>query len=114
MLYLFFFFFFKQKTAYEISSRDWSSDVCSSDLLFRAHRARPIRAACAPRQPPRRHREKEHCETPRERAQFEPFRRPQSPPLCGCQCKRDDGGAAPASTPASKPDRKWLPSPDDC
>src|SRR5216110_717810 len=27
-----FFFFFKQKTAYEISSRDWSSDVCSSDL----------------------------------------------------------------------------------
>ena len=29
---LFFFFFFKQKTAYEIVSRDWSSDVCSSDL----------------------------------------------------------------------------------
>src|ERR1044071_6795668 len=27
-----FFFFFKQKTAYEISTRDWSSDVCSSDL----------------------------------------------------------------------------------
>ena len=27
-----FFFFFKQKTAYEIVSRDWSSDVCSSDL----------------------------------------------------------------------------------
>ena len=26
------FFFFKQKTAYEIVSRDWSSDVCSSDL----------------------------------------------------------------------------------
>src|SRR5216110_3742175 len=25
-------FFFTQKTAYEISSRDWSSDVCSSDL----------------------------------------------------------------------------------
>ena len=29
---LFCFFFFKQKTAYEIVSRDWSSDVCSSDL----------------------------------------------------------------------------------
>ena len=29
-----FFFFFKQKTAYEIVSRDWSSDVCSSDLQF--------------------------------------------------------------------------------
>src|SRR5213075_3372526 len=27
-----FFFFFKQKTAYEITRRDWSSDVCSSDL----------------------------------------------------------------------------------
>src|SRR5210317_2479220 len=26
------FFFFKQKTAYEISECDWSSDVCSSDL----------------------------------------------------------------------------------
>eukprot|EP01044_Picomonas_judraskeda_P046812 COSAG03_NODE_26313_length_260_cov_0.552795_1_plen_63_part_01 len=24
-------FFFKQKTAYEIRIRDWSSDVCSSD-----------------------------------------------------------------------------------
>src|SRR5881398_1067353 len=28
----FFFFFFKQKTAYEMLSGDWSSDVCSSDL----------------------------------------------------------------------------------
>src|SRR5881227_1057036 len=28
----YFFFFFKQKTAYEITVRDWSSDVCSSDL----------------------------------------------------------------------------------
>ena len=26
------FFFFKQKTAYEIGTGDWSSDVCSSDL----------------------------------------------------------------------------------
>ena len=26
------FFFFKQKTAYEIKECDWSSDVCSSDL----------------------------------------------------------------------------------
>ena len=28
-----FFFFFKQKTAYEIYQCDWSSDVCSSDLV---------------------------------------------------------------------------------
>src|SRR3546814_10854128 len=31
-LYLFLFFFFKQKTAYEMRISDWSSDVCSSDL----------------------------------------------------------------------------------
>src|SRR3546814_15304325 len=30
-------FFFKQKTAYEMRISDWSSDVCSSDLLPRAH-----------------------------------------------------------------------------
>src|SRR5213596_3038342 len=30
-----FFFFFKQKTAYEIRPCDWSSDVCSSDLRLR-------------------------------------------------------------------------------
>src|SRR3546814_10974229 len=36
------FFFYKQKTAYELRSRDWSSDVCSSDL-------RPI---CRHRLPP--------------------------------------------------------------
>src|SRR3546814_1550568 len=30
---MFFFFFFKQKTAYEMRISDWSSDVCSSDLV---------------------------------------------------------------------------------
>src|SRR3546814_5203159 len=29
-----FFFFFKQKTAYEMRISDWSSDVCSSDLVL--------------------------------------------------------------------------------
>ena len=33
---MFFFFFFKQKTAYEIYQCDWSSDVCSSDLVLQA------------------------------------------------------------------------------
>src|SRR3546814_16967541 len=28
------FFFFKQKTAYEMRISDWSSDVCSSDLSY--------------------------------------------------------------------------------
>src|SRR3546814_7068282 len=31
------FFFFKQKTAYEMRISDWSSDVCSSDLWPRRH-----------------------------------------------------------------------------
>src|SRR3546814_4964206 len=31
-MYYMFFFFFKQKTAYEMRISDWSSDVCSSDL----------------------------------------------------------------------------------
>src|SRR3546814_6858479 len=30
------FFFFKQKTAYEMRISDWSSDVCSSDLKLDA------------------------------------------------------------------------------
>src|SRR3546814_10295042 len=29
---IYYFFFFKQKTAYEMRISDWSSDVCSSDL----------------------------------------------------------------------------------
>src|SRR3546814_8197046 len=37
------FFFFKQKTAYEMRISDWSSDVCSSDL--RAYSSnRPVSA----------------------------------------------------------------------
>src|SRR3546814_5310838 len=32
-----FFFFFKQKTAYEMRISDWSSDVCSSDLTDRRY-----------------------------------------------------------------------------
>src|SRR3546814_14326145 len=34
------FFFFKQKTAYEMRISDWSSDVCSSDLLASRDRLR--------------------------------------------------------------------------
>src|SRR6058998_4408849 len=30
-------FFFKQKTAYEMVMSDWSSDVCSSDLMIRTY-----------------------------------------------------------------------------
>src|SRR3546814_9400592 len=39
VILLFVFFFFKQKTAYEMRISDWSSDVCSSDLSGRYCRA---------------------------------------------------------------------------
>src|SRR3546814_5479361 len=45
----FIFFFFKQKTAYEMRISDWSSDVCSSDL--RPSIRRPWCAACRSRRP---------------------------------------------------------------
>src|SRR3546814_1990861 len=35
------FFFFKQKTAYEMRISDWSSDVCSSDLIGAGDRRDP-------------------------------------------------------------------------
>src|SRR3546814_2947590 len=40
------FFFFKQKTAYEMRISDWSSDVCSSDLRI-FPRFEPIRVSKA-------------------------------------------------------------------
>src|SRR3546814_3384645 len=42
-LFAFFFFFFKQKTAYEMRISDWSSDVCSSDLAADRTRPPPVR-----------------------------------------------------------------------
>src|SRR3546814_3984139 len=41
------FFFFEQKTAYEMRISDWSSDVCSSDLSYR--RIACLRHDCASR-----------------------------------------------------------------
>src|SRR3546814_20767129 len=40
VVYLRIFFFFKQKTAYEMRISDWSSDVCSSDLRLWLERRR--------------------------------------------------------------------------
>src|SRR3546814_3114987 len=59
MLSLFFVFFFKQKTAYEMRISDWSSDVCSSDLFFNhllkgALRGSPLSAEGVRRRPWRR------------------------------------------------------------
>src|SRR3546814_4704306 len=41
---LLFIFFFKQKTAYDMRISDWSSDVCSSDLV-RHQRSQPVELA---------------------------------------------------------------------
>src|SRR3546814_1745592 len=38
-VYAYSLFFFKQKTAYEMRISDWSSDVCSSDLLWHVGQA---------------------------------------------------------------------------
>ena len=37
------FFFFKQKTAYEIKECDWSSDVCSSDLIIHLNKGETLK-----------------------------------------------------------------------
>src|SRR6056297_2183229 len=42
---IFVFFFFKQKTAYEILRSDWSSDVCSSDLWPRSQATSAAKAS---------------------------------------------------------------------
>src|SRR3546814_10066926 len=43
------FFFFKQKTAYEMRISDWSSDVCSSDLPARCGGGVRVPCRCRPR-----------------------------------------------------------------
>src|SRR3546814_9278233 len=44
-------FFFKQKTAYEMRISDWSSDVCSSDLLILGTALALQACAATPRSP---------------------------------------------------------------
>src|SRR5213083_3455302 len=46
------FFFFKQKTAYEITASDWSSDVCSSDLIGRSRSSPRTSRSATSRAPP--------------------------------------------------------------
>src|SRR3546814_11280114 len=51
------FFFFKQKTAYEMRISDWSSDVCSSDLFGDKHAVFDLADQRVARHLARRHRE---------------------------------------------------------
>src|SRR3546814_1293076 len=72
LLYFFvLFFFFKQKTAYEMRISDWSSDVCSSDLRYRlvrivaARRPALRRQVRRPAQRRRGYRHRLHRQEPR-------------------------------------------------
>src|SRR3546814_1781307 len=89
-LYIFF-FFFEQKTAYELRISDWSSDVCSSDLdaqgkaefpaLLRLYRLR--RALRPLLRPPRQFRERRAVGPADDRALGDHLparRRPAAPP----------------------------------
>src|SRR3546814_10816603 len=68
---LFPFFFFKQKTAYELRISDWSSDVCSSDLrLHRGFRDFQIDSACRHTLVSRHRRERDGHVSPHEAAVF--------------------------------------------
>src|SRR3546814_2021498 len=74
LLHFLLFFFFKQKTAYEMRISDWSSDVCSSDLALwlLARRQRPGRGErrAAPQALPHAGRHLRHaaCADPHRRA----------------------------------------------
>src|SRR3546814_989515 len=50
-----FFFFLKQRTAYDMRISEWSSDVCSSDLSFR-HCEKSVKVACDAERSSRRER----------------------------------------------------------
>src|SRR3546814_2525366 len=60
-----FFFFFKQKTAYEMRISDWSSDVCSSDLPAARRRKPPQQSRANART--RRRSAQRRCRDPRRR-----------------------------------------------
>src|SRR3546814_18856127 len=74
------FFFFKQKTAYDMRISDWSSDVCSSDLSFGRRGFLP--SVGAPVERPRQMAEPQLQELPRRRSGRRP-RRPFAPGVPG-------------------------------
>src|SRR3546814_4498006 len=88
---IFLFFFFKQKTAYEMRISDWSSDVCSSDLHHHSPDCRFVRLSARNAaheriraEAQRSQRDLVHAET-RRRGEERDRRllRPYSPLFCG-------------------------------
>src|SRR3546814_6801965 len=87
------FFFFKQKTAYEMRISDWSSDVCSSDLTPSTRRRLPAQGRGRPL-----------CEGDRDRCHVSrsaPFQAPHA--LSGSGTTIRARGGLPASLPLTRP-----------
>src|SRR3546814_4480219 len=95
------FFFFKQKTAYEMRISDWSSDVCSSDLLEPL-----VRALAATQLPPGApQRLVRHLEL---RSAFRAGN-PHPPPRGPIRGRSIARMPAPATAPSDDRRRHWLP-----
>src|SRR3546814_1898770 len=77
---MYLFFFFKQKTEYELRISDWSSDVCVSDLVVREserprHLPASVGRAAADRRPVQHRRQPDRRRGPRSAAQARSARR---------------------------------------
>src|SRR3546814_6065902 len=116
------FFFFKQKTAYEMRISDWSSDVCSSDLRRlrlqghrdAAHRGRgeaPRRSAAA--HPGAGYGGREGGRRGAADGGAAARRRLPENPLPGCPARGEGGDAAVAAPPAD-PRRATLSGAGPC
>src|SRR3546814_5039062 len=81
------FFFFKQKTAYEMRISDWSSDVCSSDLRDR-------RAQAEPRKPVPGAVSEQRRNQPDGAGEHQQDGRPEHPARMGGPCRRKIGRAS--------------------
>src|SRR3546814_9108255 len=117
-LWSFLFFFFKQKTAYEMRISDWSSDVCSSDLAW--PEACPMAVGICPAShlaareqqglqasPPDQHGDRFRCcEARRGPATARPYVCHRSPPMYG----RHSCGVTHAASPRSEEHTSELQS----
>src|SRR3546814_19389070 len=113
------FFFFKQKTAYEMRISDWSSDVCSSDLEAEAEQPGDREPALRRGLPPPRHRqyreavgdrrEQQHRGVERDQRQLEQLARAGAAGIAGAAHRigreqdREEEAVAPQVQPEAEP-----------
>src|SRR3546814_16103856 len=94
--------FFKQKTAYEMSISDWSSDVCSADLYDRRGEPRSLFPRHRPDRPSHPYRRGPPPARTRDRPRFRPRRR------AGCHGRTLLGAATRCEICASPPRSSGL------